>query len=146
MSRELSIAINRLRDYQARSMALKTIPEQIESLEMQYSAIRSAHKDGTPVRGGSSNREDMLVDNILKREALQRNLDIAKAEIRITEEALSVLREDERKVLDLFYVNRQRGYIDRLCAELFVEKTKLYEMKNEALRKFALATCGTVDL
>ena len=146
MSRELSVAINRLRDYQARRMALNTIPEQIESLEMQYGAIRSAHKDGTPVKGGSCTREDMLIDNIMKRQVLERNLDIAKAEIEITEKALSVLKEDERKILDLFYMNRQRGYIDRLCTELFVEKTKLYDMKNEALRKFALATCGTVDL
>jgi hypothetical protein len=146
MGRELNIAINRLRDYSARRMALATIPSQIEALSLQYEAIRSAHKDGVPVKGGSCNREDMMIDNIMRRETLHRNLDIAKAEIEITEKGLSVLTGDERKILDLFYMNRQQGYMERLCADLFVEKTKLYEMKKEALRKFALATCGTVDL
>lgn len=145
MSKELSIAINRLRDYSARKMALETIPEELKALELQYGAIRSATTDSEPVQGGTNRREDMLVGNIIKRDNLKRNLEIAKMETAITEKALAVLSKEEQRILELFYINRQRGYIERLCSELFVEKTKLYNMKSEALRKFALATCGTVD-
>lgn len=145
MSKELSIAINRLRDYSARKMALETIPEELKALELQYGAIRSATTDSEPVQGGTNRREDMLVGNIIKRDNLKRNFEIAKMETAITEKALAVLNKEEQRILELFYMNRQRGYIERLCSELFVEKTKLYDMKSEALRKFALATCGTVD-
>lgn len=146
MSREMGIAINRLRDHSARVVALDTIPAQIETLELQYSAIRSATTDSEPVSGGTNRREDMLVSNILKREALKNDLEIAKREIEITKKALSVLNGDERRILELFYINRQSGYIDRLCDELCVERSRVYTMKDEALRKFCLAICGTVDL
>lgn len=146
MSREMGIAINRLRDHSARVIALETIPEQIEALELQYSAIRSATTDSEPVSGGANRREDMLVDNILKRETLRSNFEIAKREIEITKRALAVLSADEQRILDLFFINRQSGYIDRLCDELCVERSRVYTMKDEALRKFCLAVCGTVDL
>lgn len=146
MSREMGIAINRLRDHSTRVVALDTIPAQIETLELQYSAIRSATTDSEPVSGGTNRREDMLVSNILKREALKNDLEIAKREIEITKKALSVLNADERRILELFYINRQSGYIDRLCDELCVERSRVYTMKDEALRKFCLAVCGTVDL
>lgn len=146
MARELSIAINRLRDHNARVVALDTIPEQIEALELQYSSIRSATTDSEPVSGGTNRREDMLVDNILKREMLRSNLEIAEREANITEKALSALTADERRILELFYINRTHDYIDRLCDELCVERSRVYTMKDEALRKFCLAICGTVDL
>lgn len=146
MSREMGIAINRLRDHSARVVALDTIPEQIEALELQYSAIRSATTDSEPVSGGTNRREDTLVDNILKRETLRNNLEIAKREIEITKRALAVLSADEQRILELFFINRQSGYIDRLCDELCVERSRVYTMKDEALRKFCLAVCGTVDL
>lgn len=146
MARELSIAINRLRDHNARVVALDTIPEQIEALELQYSSIRSATTDSEPVSGGTNRREDMLVDNILKREMLRSNLEIAEREASITEKALSSLSADERRLLELFYINRTHDYIDRLCDELCVERSRVYTMKDEALRKFCLAICGTVDL
>ncbi len=146
MSREMGIAINRLRDHSARVVALDTIPAQIETLELQYGAIRSATTDSEPVSGGTNRREDMLVANILKREALKNDLEIAKREIEITNKALAVLSGDERRILELFYINRQSGYIDRLCDELCVERSRVYTLKDEALRKFCLAICGTVDL
>lgn len=146
MSREMGIAINRLRDHSARVVSLDTIPAQIETLELQYGAIRSATTDSEPVSGGTNRREDMLVTNILKRQTLENDLEIAKREIEITNKALGVLTSDERRILELFYINRQSGYIDRLCDELCVERSRVYTMKDEALRKFCLAICGTVDL
>ena len=146
MSREMSIAINRLRDYPARKISLDTIPGQIEALEMQYVSIKSATTDGEPVKGGGNCREEILVENILKRETLKRNLEIAEREVEITENALGVLTKDERRVLELFYIQRQGNYIDRLCEELCVERSQIYRKKDEALRKFCLAICGVVDL
>lgn len=146
MSRELGIAIDRLRDYPARVIALNTIPQQIAAVEAQLTSIRSATTDGEPVSGGSNKREDMVIANILRRDRLQAGLEVAKWEVAAVEAALAALTEEEQRILDLFYMHRTKDYIARLCDELCLERSRVYELKSDALRKFALAMCGTVDL
>lgn len=142
-----TIAIQRLRRYETQKLALSTIPEQLSVLDSEFEGLRSATLDGTPVTGTNSNtREQMLVGNIAKREELKRNYKIAKDDSDITEKALAVLSEQEQRILYLFYVRRPPGHIQLLCNELFVEKTKLYMMKDEALVKFTRACSGVVEL
>lgn len=141
-----AIAVSRLRDYEARAAATQSIPEQIALLETRQASIRSSRTDKTPVKGGGNMREEALISNIMLRDELEKNLEIAQREIAITGAALDVLTQEERRILELFYIRRRPGYIEQLCDEMSVEKSRLYEMKNEALRKFALASCGTVDL
>lgn len=141
------MSIERLRDYENRKRALELIPEQIETLEMNFTAIRSASSDSTPVKGGSGNkREDALINNIAKREELERNLGIAEAEVRITETALATLTDEERTVLYKFFINRPRRHIEELCEQLCYEKTRVYEIKDNALRKFTLSCYGIVEI
>ncbi len=140
------ISIERLKDYNARLVAVESIPEQIKSLELQYSSIRSAIKDEMPVKGGTCAREDALLNNIAKREELKLNLEIAEREISITKKGLSVLTEQERRVLTLFYVDRPKDYMKKLCDEMMFEKTKIYQIKDEALRKFTKAVYGVIQI
>lgn len=140
------IAIQRLRDYENRKQSLANIPMQIKTLEMQCEALRSATTDGTPVRGGTNMREDMLVSNIAKREELKNNYRIAKREVELTEKGLSALTDDERKILELFYINRPRDYIERLCEELCVERSRVYTLKDNALHKFTVVVYGVVEI
>lgn len=65
-------AIEKLKEYEARVKSVKTIPNEIKRLELDALRIRSATGDGTPVRGGGSAREDMLLSNIVHREELER--------------------------------------------------------------------------
>lgn len=140
-------SIKRLRDYENRKKAVENLREQIVSLEDKFTAIRSATTDSTPVQGGNDNRrEEMLIHNIATRDELKNNLKIVKHEISITEKGLAALTEDERKILDRFYINRSKGYIERLCDELFVSKTELYRQKDEALKKFTMVCYGIVEL
>ena len=141
-----SISIERLNDYNTRLVAVVSIQEQIESLELQYSSIRSAATEDTPVRGGGSNREDALLNNIAKREELKRNLEIAEKEISITQKGLSVLSEQERRVLTMFYIARPKDYMKRLCEEMMFEKTKIYQIKDQALTKFTKAVYGIIQI
>ena len=141
------ISIQRLRDYESRRNSLELIPEQLETLEMNFTAIRAASTDGTPTRDGTSNRrEDALISNIAMRDELKNNLAIAKREIEITEKGLEALTVEQHKILYSFFVNRPYRHIELLCEELHVEKTKLYQMKDEALKKFTLACYGVVEV
>ena len=140
-------SIQRLKDYESRLAAVDSLTEQIKALEDKYVSIRSAVTDSTPVQGGTGNkREEMLVQNISTRQELENNLDFIKHEISVTEKGLAVLTEDEKKILTRFYINRSKGYIDRLCDEVFVSKTELYRQKDEALKKFTMACYGVVEL
>lgn len=140
-------AVQRLRDYEDRKTAVENITEQIKVLEQRFTAIRSATTDGIPVQGGNENkREEMLIHNISTREELKNNLDIIKHEIAVTEKALATLTEEENLILTRFFILRQKGYVERLCDELYISKTRLYQKKEVALKKFTLACYGIVEL
>lgn len=140
-------AIQRLRDYEDRKRAIDNLAEQINSLEDKFTAIRAATTDSTPVQGGNENRrEQILIHNIATREELKNNLEIIKQEIDITEKGLDVLTETERLILTRFYINRSKGYVERLCDELFISKTELYRQKDEALKRFTMVCYGIVEL
>ena len=140
-------AIQRLRDYEDRKRAIDNLAEKINSLEDKFTAIRAATTDSTPVQGGNENRrEQILIHNIATREELKNNLEIIKQEIDITEKGLDVLTETERLILTRFYINRSKGYVERLCDELFISKTELYRQKDEALKRFTMVCYGIVEL
>lgn len=140
-------SIQRLRDYENRKAAIENLTEQIKLLGEKIAAIRSATTDATPVQGGNDNkREEMLIHNIATREELQKNLDITIQEVELTEKGLAVLTEDEKRILERFYINRTKGYVERLCDELFISKTELYRQKEEALKKFTMVCYGIVEL
>lgn len=140
-------AIQRLRDYESRKEAINSLTEQIKLLEDNFTAIRSATTDSTPVQGGNENkREQMLIHNIATREELQNNLEITKREIATTEKGLAALTETEKKILERFYINRSKGYVERLCDELYVSKTELYRQKEDALKRFTMVCYGIVEL
>lgn len=140
------ISIQRLRDYEDRKQALTLIADQIETLEMSFSAIRTAAMDGMPIDRSGNHREDALLSNITMRDELKCNLEIARREVRLTEAGLETLTPEQRKILTMFYVRRPYRHIEKLCGEFHVEKTKLYHMKDEALKRFTLACYGVVEL
>lgn len=141
------VSIERLKAYEARRQALSLIPEQLETLEMSFSAIRAATVDAVPIHGGEGNkREEALIDNIVKREELKRNLEITRKEIEITEKGLACLNEEQQKILEMFYIDRPRGHVERLCEELFLEKSRVYALKDEALKKFTVSCYGIVEM
>ena len=139
-------SIQRLRDYEARKQALANIEEDRKACELRVYSIRAARTDGEPVKEGGNKREDALINNIVKRDELALNLEIAEREVSVTESALRTLTEEEHRILYLFYINRPRGHVELLSDELCVERSRVYELKDNALRKFTLACYGVVDI
>lgn len=141
------LAIQRLKSYETRKISLEQIKEQLNALDMQFTAIRAAKTDGEPISGTMSNRrEEMMVDNIQKREELKANYKIAKREIEVTEKGLAALTKEERRILELFFILRPYDHVGQLCGELKVEKSEVYRRKDSALRKFTMACYGVVDV
>lgn len=140
-------AIQRLRDYETRKEAANNLIKQIKELEDKAVSIRVPAPDGISVQGGNENKqENLLINNIATREELQRNLDIVQSEIEITEKGLASLTPEETKILTMFYMSRAKGYVDRLCNDLYISKTELYRQKDDALKKFTLVCYGIVEI
>lgn len=134
-----------LKSYPQRKQAVDNLKERIEILEEQFVSLKGVSV-GEPVRGGLSKQEQKWLDNISERERLGFSLKIAEELIRLTEKGLEVLTDRERKVLEGFYINPQENHVDLLCEELHFEKTRLYEIKDVALKKFTIAMYGTIEI
>jgi hypothetical protein len=139
-------AVDKLKCYEARKSSITRADDEIQRLTMEVSRIRSATSDGTPVSGGSNTREDALINNIAKRSELRLTRKIAIILVDQVEGAMSLLDEQERKVLDRFYINPAKGYLERLCGELNVEQATVYRIKDRALRTFTIALYGLAKL
>ncbi|WP_298029713.1 DUF1492 domain-containing protein [uncultured Dysosmobacter sp.] len=138
-------AIDKLRNYEARKQAPANIQQEIKRLEVEYTGIRSAVTDGTPVSGGTSTREDMMLSNIVHRDELKRSLKETRMWVATVEKALAVLSEEERQVLDRFYIHAAKGAVKDLCELLNVEQSTVYRKRDEALRHFTIALYGVTE-
>ena len=139
-------AMEKLKSYNAKKQALRSIPEEIARLESEMQSIRSATSDGTPVSGGGSGREDRYLSNIVHREELSRSLEQAKVWVSLVDAGLAILSQEERLVLDRFYINPARGNVDRLCMELGIEKSQVYARKDSALHHFTIGLYGCTEI
>ncbi len=138
-------AIDKLKNYEAHREALENIPKEIKRLESAYAGIRSATTDGTPVSGGGNTREDFMLSNIVHRDELKRRLREARLWVAQVDKALAVLDDEERLVLDRFYIHRAKGNVGELCERLNVEQATVYRKRDSALRRFTIALYGVTE-
>lgn len=135
-------AIEMLKGLKGAKSAMRSIPEELERVELKLTGIRSASADGAAVQGGGSGREDALLTNMVRKEKLHSRLKENELWISQVERALSCLEETDRLVLDRMYIQTERGNVERLCEELCVEKSTVYYKRDNALRNFTRALYG----
>ena len=138
-------AIKELKNYSQRKVAADNIKERIKTLEEQYVSLKGI-SIGEPVMGGFSRQEEKMLDNITERENLKFNLLIVEKLNALTEKGLGELTERERLVLEGFYFLECNNHVETLCRKMNVEKSTLYRIKDEALRKFTLSMYGIAEI
>ena len=139
-------AVEKLRQYEAKKQSLRSIPQEIARLKLAMMSIRSAAADGTPVQGGGSGREDMMLSNIVQREELERSLDQARRWVELVDAALEILDEEERLILDRFYIHPEKGAADRLAGDFGIDVKTVYRRKDAALRNFTICLYGGTEI
>ena len=135
-------AINDLMTYERKKESLTNIRLQIQAINMQLTAVRGAMADCGPVKGGGSNYEDRILNNIVKRDRLKLTYQATKQIVTLIEKGLAGLDERDRLVLDMFYIHREKGNVDRLMEKLGYEKSRVYEVKDNALSQFSVVMYG----
>ena len=62
------------------------------------------------------------------------------------ERGLAALDEQQREILEAFFINRVQSGADYLAEKLHLERTRVYELRESAIRDFTMARYGVVDV
>lgn len=140
-----SEAEDKLKKYELIKNAVAGMQEEIKMLEDNARRIRAASTDATPVQGGGSAREDMLLTNIVRREELKWKLEDAEKRVKRVEDGLALLSDDERLVIYRLFIHPMRGNVERMREELCLQDDRsVYKRRDKALYKFTIAMYGDV--
>ena len=137
-------AIEKLQRYDVMRQALRNIPDEINRLKEEAIALRSMGS-GIRVRSSGGGQEDAWINNIVRRQELERTLRQVRQWLDITDPGLMALDADERLILQRLYLYPQKGAIDRLCAELGLEQSSIYRKRDQALHRFTAAIYGFLE-
>ena len=140
-----SVAIDKLKDYGVKQIGIQNMSEEIQELKVRRRGIRSASADSIAVHGGGSGREDAMLNSIVLQKELEINLQGSQRWIKRVKNGLSILDEEERRILERFYINPERGAAERLSMDLGVDVKTVYHRKDRALRKFTIAMYGVSE-
>lgn len=137
-------AIEKLEQYEVKKQSLQSIPTEMSCLESAARRIRSTQTDSIRIKS-SGTSEDVLLNNIVQREELSWSLEQAKKWVGLVDAGLSVLDDEERLILDRFYIHAEKGAADRLAGDLAMDVKTVYRRKDAALRRFTIALWGCVE-
>lgn len=138
-------AEDKLKKYELMRLSVRSIPQEIERLELSAQSIRGASTDKTPVKGGGSRREEFLLNNLVLKNELKCRLRQSRIWVRTVSEALETLNPEEQLILQRLYIVPEKGAMDRLCAEFNCEKSQIYRIREKSLEKFTLALYGATE-
>lgn len=135
-------AVQDLKKYAGMKASLENIRERVEMLELKFTSIKGQQTDKIPSQGGGSHWEDFLLDNIVERERLTLLHTANTKLVKLIEKGLAPLNKTERRVLECFFIHRQRDHIGNLIEELRLEQSQIYRIKDQALYKFTINMYG----
>ena len=138
-------AMERLRRYDSMRSALMNLPGEISRLKEEARKIRRISTEKTYVRGGENRHDDELLNNIASRQELEWSLKQVKLWLANTERGLLALSQEERLILQRFYLYPEQGALERLCGELGVEQSSIYRKRDQALERFTVAMYGFAE-
>lgn len=135
-------AINDLRCHEKRKAALESLADEIRELRGSTYSSSSPAVDAVPVQGGSSTAEGRWIAAIDEMDRKKEVYRITKRRVDAVERGLAVLDEQQREILEAFFINRVQGHVQALAEKYHVEQSRVYQMKDQAVRDFTLARYG----
>ena len=129
-----------LRAHRYNLAAVAALPDEIRRVDLALTSARVSIPE--KLRGGIGENE-RLERLIVRRDELALRLEMARLAARAVQRALDALRPDERHILDVMDVYRQRGAPARLAEALhYSDVSTVYKLEARALDRFALAMFG----
>lgn len=136
-------AVNQLKEYHSRRDSMVNLITRCKQLEKE---VKRCENLPIPTNGKLSEEQEQLLNHRSELKQLKANYAMASCQLRWIEQGLAALSDDERMVLEGFYVEEAGPFtksdlMDKLC----IERSALYTMKDRALRKFTLSMYGMLE-
>lgn len=144
-----SASIEDLKRYNALKNSLKNIEERIEALNYAFTSVGSPQLDRVPNKGGGNKMEDFIISNISERQRLDMLYKVNRKMCGIIKRGLSALTEEERKVLEVCYMDSRKNDAEAaqsVMEELSIERSEFYRIRDRALRNFTVNMFGICEL
>ena len=135
-------AVDHLQKYDAMVQSLKSIPSELNRLENVARSMGAVRTDLPRVKKSLTPGNDRLIDNFVQQQELGRSYENARLWVHNTDNALSVLTDEEKLILLRMYIRPERGVVAELCETLGVEQSSIYRKRDAALYRFTLALYG----
>lgn len=132
--------IEDLRNLEKNRFSITQMREELETLEAEYASIKATNYDKQP--GGATTQEDRLLTAIAKKDELEADLKATALHVEDMDRLLECLEYDDRRVVTLMFVQRERGAVQKLMEELGYEKSQVYRLRDRALRNLATLRWG----
>ena len=132
-----SAAANALRDYGRMEFIIRHTDGEIKAAYQKMGGISSPQFDGMPHAHNPHAAEDRMVKGI-------EEVDVLKERYREAAEfmAWEELAEDDRYVLQCFYMGGDGPAVNAVCERFQIERNSAYRRKSRALSKLAVMLYG----
>jgi hypothetical protein len=137
-----SEAIEELKLYPQLRQSLVSITNRIKSIEEKMQSAKGSSLSLAPARGGGRTNEDRLAEGLDDIDELRELYISTEDQVCLIDEGLSVLNEQERRIIEVFYIQTGKKKIDYLIEELMFERTTIYKLRDEALEKYISVMFG----
>lgn len=137
--------IQELKDYALWRHSLDIIPQRIAEIDEKMLSLGGGGAD-TPVKSSGTNKqEEKLCACIDEKIKLQKTLDGLQIKKKYIEDGLSKLSDEERSVLDIFYMQglKYHDALEKCLIEMpYMTESTIDRTKRRALRKYSLCEFG----
>lgn len=134
--------ISRLKNYNYRKEAITNLKSRIGYIESNLISVKTVSIDKEPIKGGGSKQEDILINNIVEKDLLLRNLKYCQREVEELDKAFEILTNTEYEVIQKLYLVSYRINLKDICNEMGYSKSNIYNISHVATKKLALYLYG----
>lgn len=136
-----NVTIKILRCHEENVVALKNLREEYAAITDGLGAV-DYEKDRV---ASSPDGDRLMVDRLLQKESIEEKIKSLIQEERQYQRAWSGLTDDERRVLTEFFQRgrkRSQAAVDTLCDLYGYERTKVWDMRRDAVQRFKRLLVG----
>lgn len=134
--------VDDLKDLNRLRFSIPQMKNELMTLDAEFTAIKATNYDKIPGGAGGNVQEEKLLSVLARKEELQKNLEATQRHVLDLDRLLDALSDEERRVVDRMFVNREKYAQERLSEELGYESAQIYRVKNRALLHMAQMRFG----
>lgn len=133
-------AIEELKRLEDLKESIHHLNERIELTQNQLYNISAVQIGGRV--GGSGDGDDVRLSKMVELEELKARKLITEKRAQLLQDCLDKLSEEQRLILNRFYIRHTSDYIEELEEVLYKSRTQIYQEKDRALRRLVRLLYG----